>query len=317
MAQHFTSSTLIASVKRRASIPTNQSLFSDADLLAFADEEISLGLLPSILRLHEDYYLFVDPVSLQDGISKYEIPHRSVGNKLRDVQFRDSNGNISEMTRIGIQDQPEYIGPYTDNRIYAFYIENNQVVLKPEVTGTISGDLLMVYYLRPNQLVDESRASTITAIDTDTGIISVDNVPDGFGIANKYDFIKADAPFSTIALELTATSVNSTTNEYTFTTTDIPGRLSVGDYINLECETIVPQVPADLHVVLAHRVAARCLEALGDIQGLQAANQKLAEMEQNTTNLIDNRVESAPKKVVNRHSLARSGLYRKRWKYRS
>lgn len=318
MAQHFTSSTLIASVKRRAMIPANQSTFTDADFLAFANEEISLGLLPSILRLHEDYYLFVDPVDMSgNSTGRFQIPHRAIGNKLRDVQYEDTSGNISEMTRIGIHDQPEYIGPYTNNRVHAFYVEGNNIVLRPEITGPVQGNLLMIYYLRPSELVDEDQASTITAIDRDTGVITVDQIPDGFTTSIKYDFVKAKSPFTTYSIELTATNIDTLTNEYTFATDDIPDNLEVGDYINKECETIVPQIPADLHVVLAHRVAARCLEALGDVQGLQVANQKLAEMESNTTNLIDNRVEAAPKKVVNRHGLLRSGLYRKRWKYRS
>ena len=133
----------------------------------------------------------------------------------------------------------------------------------------------------------------------------------------QYDFIQSKSPFVTLGKEITATAVNSTTNEVTFAISDIPSRLSVGDHVAKECETMIPQIPADLHVVLAHRVATRCLEALGDTEGLQNANKKLAEMEDKTSNLIDNRVEDAPIKVVNRHGALRSGLYRRRWKYRS
>lgn len=314
MAQYFTSSTLIASVKRRASIPDNQNLFTDADFLAFANEEIKIGLIPSILRLHEDYYLFTESIPLTEATSTYDIPDRAIGNKLRDVQYEDSNGNVYEMTRIGIQDKPEYLGSHTSTRVYAFYVENSQIHLMPEITGAVNGSLNMIYYIRPNELVSEDRVATITNIDRNTGIITVDSVPSGFTTSTPFDFIKSSAPFTTVGISVTATAVGAT--DFTFDTDDIPARLAVGDYINLEFETVVPQIPADLHVVLAHRVAARCLEALGDVQGLQAANQKLAEMELNTTNLIDNRVEAAPKKVVNRHAPARNGLYRRRWKYR-
>ena len=77
-------------------------------------------------------------------------------------------------------------------------------------------------------------------------------------------------------------------------------------------ESKVPQVPTDLHVVLAHRLAARCLEALGDTQGLNNANVKLQDFEGKLQNVIDNRVEDAPKKVKNRNGLIRSGLLSKR-----
>lgn len=316
MAQFFTSNTLISSVKRRSMMPTNQSTFSDEDFLAFANEEISLGLLPSIMRLHEDYYLYTEDIALEAGKSNYPISHRAIGNKLRDVSYKDTNGNLYEMTRIGIQDISDYNGSYSVNAVNAFYIKNNEIVLQPEIIGSVSGSLFTSYYLRPNELVTEDKAAVITNIDRNTGVISVANVPDEFSTSITYDFIQAKSPFISLGIEVSIVSVNSTLKEVTFSIADIPERLAVGDYVNKSGETIVPQIPADLHVVLAHRVAARCLEALGDFEGLQSANQKLAEMEDKTTNLIDNRVEEAPKKVVNRNGLLRSGLYRRRLKNR-
>ena len=93
--------------------------------------------------------------------------------------------------------------------------------------------------------------------------------------------------------------------------------LSIGDHIAISTESAIPQIPDDLHPVLAHRVAARILEALGDTEGLQNANTKLAELEQQTTTLIDNRVEDSPKKVVNRHSNLRAGLNSRYRRYRT
>ena len=65
--------------------------------------------------------------------------------------------------------------------------------------------------------------------------------------------------------------------------------------------------------MLAQRVAARCLEALGDSQGITLANTKLAEMEQKTGALLENRVEGAVQKVLNRHSTLKRNRYRWRW----
>ena len=53
-------------------------------------------------------------------------------------------------------------------------------------------------------------------------------------------------------------------------------------------------------MVLAQRVAQRVLEALGDTEGLNNATAKIAEMENKLTTMLDNRVEVAPRKVVNR-----------------
>jgi len=318
----MTSNELINSIKRRALLPSSQSTFSNTDFLELANEELSLGMLPSILRLHEDYLLYTEEVELEDSVSRYSIPSRAIGNKLREISFKDTNGNIFEMTRIGIQDLSEYNTTYTTTMIKTFYVENNEIVLVPTINGSVSGSLMMSYYLRPNALVEEDRAARILSINTVTGTLIVEDMPDSFSTADsngqdvKYDLIKSSSPFITLQASIVPTTVNSTTNEITFDPADLPSSLAIGDYVNFEHECIIPQVPQDLHVVLAHRVAARCLEALGDAQGLQLANQKLAEMEMNTTNLIDNRVEEAPKKIVNRHSGLKSGLYRKRWQSR-
>jgi len=58
MGIFYTSETLIDSVKRRIAIPTNQNTYTDADILAFADEELALGIVPTIMSLHEDHLLY-------------------------------------------------------------------------------------------------------------------------------------------------------------------------------------------------------------------------------------------------------------------
>jgi hypothetical protein len=295
-------------------IPTAQETFRDADFLAFANEEVNLGLLPSIMRLHEDYLLYTEEMPLVANTSRYEISHRAIGNKFRELSYKDSNGNIFEMTRINIEDLPDYNGSAISNRYYAYYIENNEIVLVPGVSSSVSGSLMLSYYLRPNELVTDNSAGKITAINTTTGEITVDAVPSAFSISLTFDLIKSKSPFRTVALELSVTSINPVTKVIAFDPADLPSNLQVDDYVCIAEQTIIPQIPAELHVVLAHRVASRCMEALGDAQGLQIANQKLAEFELNTTTIIDNRAEGSPRKVVARHSHLRQGMFRRRYR---
>lgn len=317
MSSFYTSNTLIESIKRRSAIPVGQETFEPSDFLAFANEEIWIGILPSIMRLHEDYLLYTEEMPLVVNTSRYAIPDRAIGNKLRELAYRDNNGNIFEMTRINIEDLPDYNGPVQVTNYYTYYIENNDIVLVPSVGTTVTGVLLVSYYLRPNQLVEENRVGVVTAINTTTGEVTVNDVPSVFSLTATYDLVKAKSPFKTLKLNLGITSLNPTTNVVTFNPAQLPSALAVGDYICLSEETIVPQIPSELHVMLAHRVAARCLEAQGDLQALQAANQKLAEMENNTTTIIDNRVEGSPKKVKNRHGFLRQGLFSRRFRSRN
>jgi hypothetical protein len=86
---------------------------------------------------------------------------------------------------------------------------------------------------------------------------------------------------------------------------------AVGDYVMKAEETIVAQVPQELVSVLAQRITVKMLEALGDTEGYGNAQKELERMEYNAMTLIDNRVEGAARKIVNKHSTLRQSTKRK------
>jgi hypothetical protein len=310
MASYLTSTTLIESVKRRQSIPTSQYTFEDADFLAFANEEVMLGILPTVMQYHEEYFVYTQNIPLEANKASYPIPARAIGSKVRLVRFMDNGGTIKEVARINPEDALFYQS--TTNSINSvtkyFYIQNNMLKLVPNVGANPTGELVVDYFMRPNQLVVEDRCAVITAINTNTGVISIDALPSGMSTSTRIDFIETSGGHRTKSLDILPTATSPTS--ITVATTDIPADLVVGDYVNFAGETFIPQIPDDLHPMLAQRVAARCVEALGDVGNLQAANQKLAEMEIKTANLVDNRTEGNPQKVVNiRGPLSR----RNRW----
>jgi PPE-repeat protein len=154
------------------------------------------------------------------------------------------------------------------------------------------------------------QVAIITSIDSVNGILTVDDIPTAFTLTTKYDIIQTKNPFQTLTIDAIPLGINTTGNTITFNTWQIPKNLSVGDHVALAEQTIVPQIPADIHSMLSQRVAARCLEALGDTQGLQNANLKLADMENKAGSILEDRVEGSQLKVVNKHStLKRKKLY--------
>ena len=313
MSKALTSKKIIESAKRRAQIPTSQNTFKDEDFLALANEELQLGLVPSVLQLHEDYFLWQTEVPIQAGVSQYTIPYRAIGNKLRNLFYQDTNGNLFEMTRISEDDRGDYNAAYATNYFHAFRVKNNKIVLEPILSGSATGNLVFVFYIRANDLVLDDEVGDITGIDRTTGVISVSSLPKKFNASTKYDFIQNNSPHVHLGIDAQALSINTVQKSVTFNPDDIPDDLAVGDHLAFAQESKVPQVPTDLHVVLAHRLAARCLEAIGDTQGLTNANIKLQEFEAKLTNVVDNRVEDAPIKVKNRHGLLRNGLVTRKY----
>lgn len=310
MSGVLTSTKLIESIKRRALIPSDQNTFTDDDFLEMLNEEIQYFAIPHLLRTHEEYLLTSVDVDL-DGSQKYEIPYRALGNKLRELSYvvtDEANGEqIYELSRISVEDLPDYNNSNTSRYTQAFYIENNNVVLLGEIP-TSGASLRMHFYLRPNSFVLAERTGTIQNIDRDTGVITLESFPSALANSPDIDFVKYQSPNIILDFDKTPTAVDSNTRTITFSTTDIPSNLQVGDYINVAQETIVPQLPVELHAILAQRVAVAALEALGDQEGLASAQRRLDMMEQSSNDIIDNRVEGAPEKISNRHGTLRQAV---------
>lgn len=406
----MTSSDLISSVKRRISVPISQVTFSEDDILAFANEEVFISQVPSVLEYHEEYFVDTILVPLQPNISTYEIPDRAIGMKLRGLYWADVSNNLFEMTRIGSDDRAFFQRNIGANQaIHKFFLQGNSVVLTPTVTDNPTGHLVFVYYLRPNQLVQNTRASFIqsfqqtitvnnssivagdkvtifnvvfTAVSgspgtnefqigvsdaaTATNLVNVINTNGTVGTAsittnivkvifselpplsqvlNSLAYNPIVNPFSTsntsgfvipstlsincdqVPANITTGSLvdflqtavghkirsydvevaNISSNTITFNITDVPPDLIVGDNICSANECIIPGIPTDLHNALAERTAGRILASLGDMQGLQVSQQKLAEIERSQGELLDQRVEGNPKKINARHTLLRYG----------
>jgi len=83
--------------------------------------------------------------------------------------------------------------------------------------------------------------------------------------------------------------------------------LKVGDYICLQNECIIPQIPPELHHALAERAAYRVQAAIGDRDGAAVTKSNIAEMDRKQQTLIGSRIEGSVPKVFNRYSLLRSG----------
>ena len=305
----LTTNALLKSIKRRAMIPDNQNTFTDQDFIDFLNEEMMIGMVPSILQLKEEYFIFRQVTPLIAEKNNYPVPERALGSKLREVCFID-NPNIPvaneyEMTQIAIDDRYTGLSNGTGSADFTgfrrFYMLGSDVVLHPSVGPAPYGGLAFYYYLRPNSLVKDNAVATVKSINKTTGEVLIETLPSGFSSSNginTFDFIKAKSPHNILDIDVSSTQISTTS--ITFPVSKIPKDLEVGDYISLAGQSCIPNIPTELHMVLAQRVAQRALEALGDTEGLNNATAKIAEMENKLTTMLDNRVEGAPRKVVNR-----------------
>ncbi len=382
MSSILTSNALIRSIKRRAFIPNSQETFTNEDFLEMATEEINLGLVPLIQRMHEEHLVYYIDTDLVQGQKRYPIPPRAHGNKLRDVALLDENDNVFEMNRYSLNEISDFTNTTSYINSRGFYLENNDVIVV-NFDINIGQKLRMYFYMRPNILVQDELGTSIQSISSSTKVntisplsgsisnisiasetiitsnnhglsggskviingsnstpsidgiyeayvidsnsftipvavtvagnagnwqlgidckdISVSSIPDNFNNNAYFDFTLHTSPNKIMYYDVPVILIDQTTNTISFPYAMIDG-IQVGNHITVAEETIVPNIPTELHPILAQRVAIACLEAMGDEQAKQSAERKLANMERDAGTFLDNRVEGAVQKIKSRHS---------------
>jgi hypothetical protein len=284
---------LIASAKLYASIPTAQATFQTADFLRIANEELLTYVVPLVTSQREDFFIAHYDVLLQNGVTEYRIPPRAVGTSLRTVWVISPQSRLIKFPRISRDDlEGASTGFYLDGNILSLVVDD------PNNVSQIGTALRMTYHIRPNTLVASTAVGTISNINTGTKQVTVSSAPGTFSSTARYDLLRGRSGFEHLGIDLSATVAGGV---LTFTDT-LPADLVTGDVVALAGEGNYPQIPVELHPLLARRVAMRCLEVMGDNENLQSCASVLARMEADAVKIITPRVPGNVERLVNRGS---------------
>jgi hypothetical protein len=313
---NYTNDNLLADIKRRTFMPISQITFTDDDLLDFADEEIQTGIVPLLMSVREDYLVTFKEDTIAINKNSYGMHPRAIGQKLSDVTVVFSNSDPTTPNETSIpRIQSDQAVSGLVNGYPGFYLRNNKVILQNP--GTFSGQKLRQYYfLRPSKLVPTNQACQISRVGPNSlgnpllaNQVEVNFIPSDFGtnltFTQTVDLNRNVPGFEILNMDIQA-QFNVNTLVVTFPSlTSFPEDLEVGDWICLAGQATIPQVPVELHPILAQRVAIKVLEAMGDVSNLQLAQGKLKEAEKSVLGLLSNRVEGEPQKIVNPYSTLR------------
>jgi hypothetical protein len=299
MARNLIASKLIDSVRKRAFIPDDTSTYTDENVLDILNEEIDVGILSTLMVLNEEHLVVTKDVSFDTNAPRISIPYRAVGNKLREVSYT-SAGEVYELSRVSLEEVSDYRRSQSNYYADVFYVEGDEVVLLN--TQLAAENIRLHYYLRPNVIVSEDECGKIFNIDRNTGVITLESFPTDFANLPDMDFVQTRSPNKILNFDITPTSINVNQKTVTVNASDIPDNLKVGDYLCKAEESPFPNIPTELHPILAQRAAVFILEAMNDTEGLQNARAKLAQMERSVQNILEDRVEGAPQKINPRHS---------------
>ena len=281
----ITTSDLLESIKRGSSIPAYQPRFSNADLLALADEEIESRVIPLIKSLRQDYFLFQQSQTTVANQNSYQIPHRAIGGTILDLTY-DSNSlkhiDPSQATQSAAGDP------------HSFFFLQDSVILYPSPSSAKT--LLFTYELAPGKLVETSRCVQVSA-KSSTSITS-SSIPSSFLANVEVDFIKGNGQCASLALEKSVSNVSSTTVDFASDT--IPSSFEVGDWVCLAGESCVLQIPKETRPLLALAVQARIFEAIGDENMIQLTDRKLKEKLEQVKSVLTPRIKFESQAIIGR-----------------
>lgn len=305
----MTADELLLSVKRRAFVPTSQVTFTDAEILSIADEAMQEVIVPAIMSVREEFYVIPwdQPIVGGSAVSgtAYRVPSRAVGSKVRTVSLVDADGKETHLTRLDPND--------LEFAPAGFYVQGGYVVLFSTQGPLLGTYLRMRVYVRPGALVITSDTTNVRTVASKTSSTLTHSGAWAWVVnGNAVDVIRATNPFDLVMLEAAVSGISTATftplagdTGLAKSTADVSSGV---DWVCLTGYTPVVQAPTEAHPVLAQAVAVKLMEALGDAEGMGAAQGKLDESIARMVDLLSVRTDGSPKKVVNRFS-----PYRRRW----
>ena len=317
----WTTTDLLADVRRRAMLPNVSTQgTTDADLLEYANNEMSANLVPLVMSVNEEFFVQTVDVATISGQYAYRLPNRNVGGKLRDVNYI-MGAALLNLARI----EPEQLTQFVVGSVgfpAGFYLESGSINLIPK--PSVGGLLRFKHFVRPGRLITSTaQYGTITAVNytgPDTVVLSVSGsspfVPSS---GPTVDVIAANPPFEYLLTNATVTStVSGGTVDRTVTVTsptspppNFSPNIQVGDYITQLDVSPVIQLPVELHSLLAQRIVCAVMESFGYQERWAQAKRIADEMEERALRLIAPRVDGAPKKmrgILNTHTRFGPGL---------
>jgi hypothetical protein len=303
---------LIESVKSRIPISNTESSGTDDDTIRrHLNEAMSEIILPFLLRVKEEYLVKTVPIPIVSSQSRYPIPTRAIGNKLRDLMFRDNstNPNRIALARINREKLSELDGLATQSNASCFYMEGDHFVLVPTINATPSGTLEVSFFFRPGELVTSDYYRVITGVNLLAGTITVATTPTDWDTTLMYDIHGPNSGAEVKKWDLVASNVSG--NIFTFTSSlnksEYQDAVALGDYLVLANTSALPSIPNELQPVLIQAAVCKIAEARGD-EMWQLHNQRLKDMMDGQLFLIDDRVEGKNQKVCG-GALLRAGRY--------
>jgi hypothetical protein len=293
MRPQYNTEELIKAIKRACSVPTSQLTYTNEDFAEIANDCLQTEVVPLIMSTREDYLVeYEDVSSPADGVIPF--PASAVGAKLRNVCFVQQSSPLVlvNLPRVDL-DVVAGVGFFNYATLAGFYVQGNDLVLYPNTSVPVNTQLRLYYYKRTLVLAPPALYGQVQSIDTGSNTVVLDFVPYDWAAGTQINSVGSQPNFVVTNALATVSAVSSPS-----IVLDTVEGIEVGDYISEVGYSAVPQVPIEAHNYLAQVSAVKCLEGLGDRDGMAAANEKAKMLKESLLVMISQRVDGSVKKVM-------------------
>lgn len=301
-------SAMIANIKRRCSVPTSQLTFTDADFTDLCTDELQGEVVPLLMSAREEFFVdHVDVATPSGGVIPF--PTNTVASKVRSVCYLKQSSPLVlvNLPRIDL-DVVAGVGFANYQTLAGFYVEGDNICLFPPTSVPVGTIIRIYYYKRAFVLADPLSYGQVSSIDTMSNTLVLDYVPTSWVAGTVLNSISSVTPFAVTSATITVSAVSSPS----VVVDDVTG-IVVGDYVSGQLYSAIPQIPIEMHAYLAQLTAAKCLEGLGDNEGMQVALNKAEMLKKGVLIMVSQRIDGSVKKVMNPNGGLRTNAGIGRW----
>jgi hypothetical protein len=324
-ALSWTSAQVLSDVRRKASLPVTSTDWTDAVILreatdvlwSFAAWALAQGgegrLLSSLER----------PITANlSGVftqgSEVMLPPLAIASTLEAVTWTDAPGlNETRLARIDAADEATYATPGYEGSPACYALIGERIRLYPR--PTTGGTLRLTYQRRHPELVTDVVANVGTLLSIAQASPTTTTLTEsagltGLAIGDTVDVLRGQYPYAPIVASAEVTALpNATTITIDQPLAYLSGHDTAGARIVRAGHSPYVSLPLELRTCVAEKTVANILRTLGDMQGMQAAEQSATMELARVMQMLSPRVKRDKPKAINPSSLMRIGSRRWGW----
>jgi hypothetical protein len=320
----WTSAQVLTDVRRKASLPTTSTDWTDAVILREASDVLYSFTGWALAQGGEGRLLssldrpVTAALSGAYGAREFALPALAIAGTIDGVTWTDANAqNQSRLARIDGADEATYSTPIGTGSPGAYALIGDRIRVYP--APTTGGTLRISYQRRHPELVADSAATagtlaSIAAATSTTTTLTESVGLTGLAVGDTLDVLRSSYPYAPILANAEVTALPNATS----ITIDQPlallsGHDTVGARIVRAGQSPYVAMPLELRTCFSEKTAANILRVMGDLTGSQVLEQSATQELSRVMMMLSPRAKRDKPKAINPASHLRSRMTRGRW----